>query len=212
MKRLILVGFICAAVLAGARADEEKFTSSVSPEDLAAAGLAGLTPAQSARLNALVEAYKSGALAAARRAANEALAAKQAAEAQAARAEAKADAARAEALKADAARAQAAQAESARPAPAAGFLTKAKDLFKPGPAAEAAVVESSIPGKFRGWDPHQVFTLANGQRYQVADNVSYYSPAVENPRVQVLPATLAGYWLRFPDTGAQVRVNLIGDK
>src|SRR5476649_654950 len=104
MKRLIVAAMIFATLFRVARADEGKFTSTISPEDLAAIGLAGLTPAQLARLNALVEDYKSGALATARRAADDALAAKQAAEAQAARSEAKAVAARADAAKAEAAR------------------------------------------------------------------------------------------------------------
>ena len=231
MKWLIVAGLMLA-VLRFAGAAEENFTSSVSPDDLTATGLAGLTPAQLARLNALVDAYKSGALANARRAAVEALAAKQAAEAQAARAEMKAevvrqDAARAEtarietakaeAVKADAARAEAAKAEAAkaekaRAMPAPGAPLPKKGLLKPTTQAETLAVESSIPGKFRGWEPRQVFTLANGQRWQVANTESYYTPVIENPKVQIVPAAIAGYWLRFPDLGTQVRATLLGDK
>jgi len=217
MKRLIVAAMIFATLLRVARADEGKFTSTISPEDLAATGLAGLTPAQLARLNALVEDYKSGALATARRATDDALAAKQAAEVQTARAEAQAAAARADAMKAETARAEAAKAEAARAdaaksAQAAGILARAKSLLKPRtPAAEVAAIESSLPGKFRGWAPHQVFVLANGQRWQETNGESYYSPAVENPKVLIVPAAIAGFWLRFPDLDVQVRVALLGD-
>jgi len=213
MKRLILGGLVFAALFGAARAQDGKFSSSLSPEELAAAGIAGLTPAQYARLNSLVDAYKSGALVSARRAADEALAAKQAAEAQAARAEAVAATARAEAAKAESARAAAVKPEPASHAPHEGMLARARSLLKSsGKSAEAEKIESTLPGKFRGWESRQVFTLANGQRYRVADNQSYYCPAIENPRVQVLPGTFAGFWLRFPDLGTEVRVEFIGDK
>jgi hypothetical protein len=213
MKRSIFGGMIFAVLLGLVRADEGKFSSSLSPDELAAAGLAGLTPAQLTRLNSLVEAYKSGALATARRAADEALAAKQAAEAQAARSEAVAAAARADAAKAEAARAAAVRTDSAKPDPSSSILAKARSLLKSSSGkVEVAAIESSLPGKFRGWEPRQVFTLANGQRYQVAENQSYYSPALDSPRVQVVPATFAGFWLRFPDLDAQVRVEFVGDK
>jgi hypothetical protein len=216
MKRLIMLGLIFAALLRGVRADEGKFTASITPEDLAAAGLAGLTPAQLARLNALVDAYKSGDLATARRAADEALAAKQAAEAQTVRAEAMAEAARVEAAKADAARveivkAEAVRAEAAKSAPAGGVIARARSLLKAKASSETVALESSIPGKFHGWEPRQVFVLADGQRVQVANQDNYFTRTVENPKVQLVPAAMAGYWLRFPDLDAQVRVNLLGD-
>jgi len=73
-------------------------------------------------------------------------------------------------------------------------------------------METTIPGKFHGWEASHVFVLANGQRCQVANKDSYFSPTVENVRVQLVPASMAGYWLRFPDLDTQVRVNLIGEK
>jgi hypothetical protein len=201
MKRIIVAGLIVASLLGVAHAAEEKFTSIVSPQDFAAAGLAGLTPEQLARLNTLVENYKSGALAAARRAADDALAAKQAAEARAVASEAKAEAARADATKA-----QAATAEATKSASTPGILAKAKVMLMPGTQVEIASIDSTIAGKFHGWEPGQIFTLANGQRWQVANKDHYYSPVVENPKVQVTPAALGGYWLLFPDLDIQVRV------
>src|SRR6267378_2723921 len=67
----------------------------------------------------------------------------------AARAEANAEAARAETVKS--------KKESQ------SLLAKAKAAIMPGKSVRAEMVESTIPGKFRGWEPHQTFILANGQ-------------------------------------------------
>ena len=207
MKRLMVGAVFFAALCHGVRAEEEKFTKSVPADEMVASGLASLTPAQLARVDALVEAYKSGALAAARRATDEALAAKREAEALAARREAEANTARLEAARAT---------EAAKPVatttPSDGVVAKAKRLLKPTPHEAEPAVESTIPGKFSGWEPRQIFVLANGQQVQIANRESYYSPVIENPRVQVVPAAMAGYWLRFPDLGTQVRVNVLSDK
>ena len=64
---MIWAGLIGVAVLAGTVRAEEKFSQAVRPEEFAAAGLAKLTAEERSRLDALVEAYKTGALAAARR-------------------------------------------------------------------------------------------------------------------------------------------------
>jgi hypothetical protein len=201
MKRLVLAVWLIGALLCHAEAEEVEFTSTLSPADFSAAGLAGLSRDQLARLNTLVENYKSSTVAAARRAAAEALAAKQVAEIEAARSE----------KKAEAARTAAAKAETSQPTSQEGFLARAKGLLKSGDKPPVAAVESSISGKFQGWEPRQIFVLANGQRWQVAGSDSYYSPVIENPKVQIVPGAIAGYWLRFPGLGAEVRVNFLGD-
>ena len=212
MKRCIVIGLILACWLRAAPAEVEPFTSTLSQADLAAVGLAGLTPAQRARLNALVEDYKRGTITSARHAAAEALAAQQAAEAQTARADKRAEAARLEAVKAEARRVDAVKIETNKSADGSSNLTKAKESLKPAASSENLAIESSILGSFRGWEPRQVFTLANGQHWQVANRESYYSPVVENPKVVIVPAAIAGYWMRFPTLGAEVRVNLVSEK
>jgi hypothetical protein len=198
MKRLFVAGMVFAALLTRVMAAEEKFSSTVAPEELAATGLAGLTPAQLARIDALVDAYKSGALATARRAADEALVAKQVAEAKAARAEAKVEATK---------------TEAAKSVVATGLLARTVGLLTPsGKKAEVEPIESSLVGSFEGWGPRLIFTLANGQRWQVANNESYYTSLRQNPRVQIVPASFGGFWLRFPDLGAEVRVIYLGEK
>ncbi len=176
-----------AAFLAGARAAQPKFTDTLRPEDLAATGLAEATPAQLARLDALVDEYKRGLRLPVRRPAADPVA--------------------------EAAPARPPVEHSSVPPKSGGLLAKAKGILKPAPTAkvEDIVADSSIVGTFGGWRPQQIFTLANGQRWRVSSNESYYTPAVENPRVQVVPAAIAGYWLRFPDLGTQVRVNFVGE-
>ena len=212
MKRCIIIGLVLACWLRAAPAEGENFTATLSPADLAALGLAGLTPAQRARLNALVEDYKRGTVTSARRAAADALAAQQAAEAQTARAEKKAEAARLDAAKAEARRVEATKVETGKSTDGSSILTKARGLLKPAEAVETVMIESSIPGTFRGWESRQIFTLANGRRVQVENNQRYYSPAVDNPKVVIVPAAIAGYWMRFPTLGAEVRVNLVSEK
>lgn len=183
-------------------APEEKFSESMSPGDFAAAGLSRLSPEELGRLNSLVEAYKSGSLAAARRAAEEAQLARRLAEEKAVRSEAEAQAARQATAQAEAAKASKADK---------GFLAKAKVRLLPGTRVEYAMIESTIPGKFRGWEGRAIFLLANGQRWQEANGGSYYVRAIENPKVQITPAVLGGYWMYFPDLDTQVRVKLVGE-
>jgi hypothetical protein len=192
MNRLLAAGCLFFALFGRAVAAEGSFSSTVSPEELAATGLAGLTPAQLARIDALVDAYRSGSLAVARRTADEAVAAKRVAEA----------------------RLAAANAEAAKSASLPNSMGGTKELPKTaGPKKSGGEpIESSLMGNFEGWGPRQIFTLANGQRWQVANNESYYSSPKINPRVLIVPAAFAGYWLRFPDLGAEVRVVLLGDR
>lgn len=137
MKRLILAGLIGVAALMAKAQAQEKFSQAVRPEEFAAAGLAKLSPDERARLDALVESYKTGALAAARREAEAAAAARVAAEARATKAERAAEEAKAEAK-------QTKKAE-------AGFLAKAKVMLTPGTEVEYLAVESRIEGSFTGW-------------------------------------------------------------
>ena len=72
------------------RAAEATFSGSLRADEFASAGLEKLTPAERARLDALIRSYQQGTLEAVRREAAAAQVAKQAAEARAARAEAEA--------------------------------------------------------------------------------------------------------------------------
>lgn len=198
MKRILIACGMFAAVAGSGRADEKKFSQSVSPEDFTAAGLDRLSPAEISRLDALITAYKNGAVATVRRSADEALAAKQAALVAKQAAEAEAKAAKDEVVEYKKTN--------------LGFFSKAKILLMPGTKVEYAVIKSTIPGKFRGWDGRPIFLLANGQRWQVANGGNYYTPAKDDIEVEITQSSLGGYWMRFPALNAQVRVKLLPDK
>ncbi len=191
MKWLLVSGLVIGSLAHLVRADDKKFSQSMTPEDFAAAGLNQLTPAQVSRLDALATAFKNGAVASIRQSADEALAAKRAAEAET-------KAAKAEVLEFK--------------KTSLGFFSKAKIILMPGTKIEYAVVKSTIPGKFQGWEGHANFHLANGQDWQVANADNYYTPTRENIEVEITQSALGGYWMRFPDLDTEVRVRLLADK
>ena len=172
-------------------ADEGGFSHSISRGDFESVGLNQLTPAQLKHLDELIAAYKSPDVAAARRQTEEAIAARKAAEAET------------KAVKSEV-------AESKKNSQ--GFLAKAKVLLVPGTKIEYAVIKSTVAGKFEGWDGHTVFTLVNGQRWQVINRGDrYFTPPMDNVEVQVSSSAFGGYMMDFPGLNVQVRVRLLSD-
>jgi hypothetical protein len=171
--------------LAQLEAAEKSFTSTLPPEEAAAAGLGSLTPEQIARLNALVENYKNGAVAAV--------------------------APTAPPVRPVSPAARSAKASEPKPVPSGGLMAQIRGWAKRSAGEPPPVVESTIEGKFRGWEPKQVFVLANGEHWRLANPESYYTPAVDSPRVFIVPATTGGYWMQFPDLKIQVRVQPLLD-
>lgn len=184
MKPWLVLGLLGLAA-AGLRA-EESFSRAITPEDFAAAELNKLSPAALARLDGLVQAYRSGAIAMVR-----------------AEAEAKAAAVSAR-ESAVAAREKELAAEPKAESP--GFFKKAKVMLTPGTKVEYGEIESRIVGNFTGWEGGTVFTLENGQRWRLSNGGSYYSKAVPGPKVKIYPAALGGFWLQVEDIGPRVRV------
>ena len=171
MNRRSTVAIIGMALASCAFADPDRFSQIVKPDDFAAAGLSKLSPDELARLDQLVEYYKSAAL--------------------------------------DAARAQAAAEKKAS---GGGILARAKVLTTPGTKVEHQSVESRMVGKIRGWDAHTVFTLENGQRWEVSDYSRYFNGgAVSNPKVTLTPVgTWGGFKMAIEGVG-EMRVRLVGD-
>jgi hypothetical protein len=193
-----------------ALADPDQFSQVVKPADFAAAGLSKLSPEELARLDQLVEAYKSGALEAARQQAAAASAAQAAAEARATQAEAAAKTAQAAAAKAkdDAA----AQAAAEKKASGGGLLSKAIVMITPGTKVVYKPVESRIIGGVSGWNAHTIFTLENGQEWQVCDYSHYFNGApIDNPKVKLIPAGVLGGFRMEIDGIGEMRVRLIKD-
>ncbi|MDB6127076.1 MAG: hypothetical protein JWM35_972 [Verrucomicrobia bacterium] len=162
---------------------EESFSKAIRPEDFRAAELDKLSPEALARLDGLVQAYKSGAVAMAR-------------------AEAEERAAAAERM----AREQQREQEKAAKASTPGFFAKAKVMLTPGTDVEYADIESRIAGDFQGWDGHTIFTLENGQHWKVANGGGYYSPTIANPKVKISAAALGGFWLKVEGVNQRVKV------
>jgi hypothetical protein len=194
MKRLLWLGVFAAGAVA-LPAAEEAFSKTVRGEEFSAAGLGKLSPAELARLDTLVRDYKSGALLAARREAEAAAQARAAAEVRASQAEARAE--------------SVAREKKNEP----GLLTKAKVLLTPGTKVEYEVTESRIVGEFRGWESRTIFTLENGTRWKILNGGSYYTPAVQGPKVTVTPAGFGGgFWLDIEGVNQRVRVAPFGAK
>ena len=201
MKKILVVALLSAGLLPGA---EESFSKTVRAGDFSAAGLAKLTPAELAQLDALVRDYKSGALIAARREAEAAEGARVAAEAKAAKAAAEAQTAR---VAADTRVAKLeASAAAAEKKSEGGLLEKARALLPAGTPVEYAAIESRIVGDFTGWRGKSVFLLENGQRWQMANAGNYYSPTLKNPAVKITPAALGAYWMMIEGVNQRVKV------
>jgi hypothetical protein len=192
MKRWVPLSGVVLALMTWAAAAED-FSHAVRPEDFTAAGLSKLSPEELARLDALVRDYKSGSLAAAQKEAERAATARASAEARAAQAEAEAKAAKTAA-------AEQKQAD-------AGRLAKIKQMLTPQAAVAIEPVESRIAGKFTGWEGRAIFTLENGEHWQVANSgTSYYTPAIMNPKVKITPAALGAFWMTIEEIDQRVKV------
>jgi len=172
-------------------ADGERFSQSITPEDFAAAGLNRLSPAELSRLDALIAAQKNTANASSRRSTVQTPVPKKSTETES---------------KATSAEARTPQKDDRAVAP------KTSVVVMPGTKIEYAVIRSTIPGEFHGWDDRTVFVLANGQYWQVANGGRYYSPTKQDVEVEITPSALGGFWMSFPALKAQVRVRLLADK
>lgn len=65
-------------------------------------------------------------------------------------------------------------AAATAPARAAASVKAAEQSFGLPEKSVVDAIESTIPGKFEGWEPNQQFTLANGQVWRIADGSSAY--------------------------------------
>ncbi len=225
MKRWIFSGLMAVMALVVSARAQDKFSQTVRPEDFAAAGLAKLTPEERARLDVLIDAFKRGTtvpaddmaekLATAQRATAAAAAARVAAEERANKAERVAEEAKAEtvAVAKVAATKEAASKEKAvkEKAEGGGFFAKAKVLLKPGTEVEYEKVETRLMGDFRGWRDGTVFTLENGQRWQVQGG-SYSTPPEPGPRkVVIVPGLIGAFFLEIEGVRQKPKVKFIGN-
>lgn len=69
------------------------------------------------------------------------------------------------------------------------------------------IVINRIAGNFKGWGPHTVLTLQNGQQWRVIDNSQLITgKTLENPEVTIKPALMDSWLLMVKGYSASARV------
>jgi hypothetical protein len=71
---------------------------------------------------------------------------------------------------------------------------------------EPASIRSSVAGRFDGWSPGTVFTLANGQAWKVTDDTDAVLPVMQNPKVEITRGMLGAYFLQVEGHTNSARV------
>lgn len=184
MKKLLtLIGVLALAVVARAAGD---FTKTLTATELAATGLAKLSPEELAQLKAVVERYKMGEVAVVQQQAATKLAV---AEAKVKEAEGKA--------------ASAAPEDKAKPGWLRALITLQRTGDKPD---KADSFETRIAGKFDGWGGRTTFRLENGQVWQQTSGGEYIGDETLAPKVKIYPGALGTYWMEVDGVNPRVRV------
>jgi len=71
---------------------------------------------------------------------------------------------------------------------------------------EPASIRSSVVGRFEGWGPGTVFTLANGQVWKVTDDTDAVLPIMQNPNVEITRGLIGAYFLQVDGHTNSARV------
>ena len=191
MKRLARAIVLLAALAAFAHAADEPapFSRTLSPADRERLGLAALTPAQLAQLDAAVAAYARG----------EKTVAVQQAVAQATRA---ADEKVAQVEK----KAAATAVEEYKKKQEPGVVARTLEVFKRKQAEEQKQrFTAKVVGEFRGWSGGTYFPLADGQVWRQAGTETYELPPVQNAEVEIYQSG-NGYWrMKYADAWITVK-------
>jgi hypothetical protein len=95
----------------------------------------------------------------------------------------------------------AAPAQSQSPASRFGFEQRTQP-------DEPPTLESYIPGKFEGWGPKSVITLANGQAWQVIDDSARFAN-LQNPKVTLRRGMLGSFFLDIAGVNPSPRVRRV---
>jgi hypothetical protein len=204
MRKLLLLGVCLLAGIAHA----EDFTAIMTAEDRAASGIDRLTPAELARLKAVVERYKSGEVAVIRQEAEQQVATvKQEAEQKVATVKQEAE------QKIAVAEAKVQQAETARPAaekPAdkkPSWFGALVTLQKAGDKADNNdILEGRLAGKLKSFSGTRSFTLQDGQVWKMIEGGSYHGPELDSPVVRIMPGFMGTFWLQIREAPLRVKV------
>lgn len=107
-----------------------------------------------------------------------------------------------------------AQAKAPKPPDAAkaapSTATSSADFGLPAtvPAAKIDKINSSIPGRFVGWQSNSRITLANGQVWQVIDDSRGFCEC-DNPKVEITRGSFGTFFLEIEGKGNAPRVKRI---
>jgi hypothetical protein len=204
MKKLLLLGLFVLAGMARA----EDFTAIMTPEDRAATGIDRLTPAELARLKAVVERYKSGEVAVVRQQAEQKVATvKEEAEQKVATVKQEAE------QKIAVAEAKVQQVEAQRPAadkPAdkkPGWFSALVTLQKAGEKSDKNdILEGRLKGTLKSFRGTRSFELQDGQVWKMIEGDSYHGPELDSPAVRIMPGFMGTFWLQIREAALRVKV------
>jgi hypothetical protein len=96
--------------------------------------------------------------------------------------------------------------QAAPPAPSPGQHFGLRPAVKKQKDSEPAAIHSSVVGRFDGWGPGTVFTLANGQAWKVTDDTDAVLPIMQNPKVEITRGLLGAYFLQVEGHANSARV------
>jgi hypothetical protein len=71
---------------------------------------------------------------------------------------------------------------------------------------EPESIRSTVLGRFDGWAPGAIITLANGQAWKVTDDTDAVLPIMQNPPVQITRGLLGAYFLQVEGHTNSARV------
>lgn len=209
MKMCVAICGMLAFVAIGKA--ETGFLKTLPAEDYSSAGLSKLSPDELARLESLVQRYKSGEVAQAREQVEAKATASQeesqrkieAAEKKAKDAQARADEV-AQRIKTGEASKSVSGAKK-QPGWFTALITLNHASQKP---EKEEPLESRLAGDFRGWNSNTVFKLEDGTQWilQNKSEAYIYSPTLHGPKVKISPAAIRGFWLEIDGVNLRVRV------
>lgn len=78
-----------------------------------------------------------------------------------------------------------------------------------GDSPDRTEFSSRISGEFSGWGPNSVFTLDNGQQWQVTDGSEFSIPPRSNPQVTIEPMMMGSWMLKVEGYNRGARVTRI---
>jgi hypothetical protein len=71
---------------------------------------------------------------------------------------------------------------------------------------EPASIRSSVVGRFEGWAPGTIFTLANSQVWKVTDDTDAVLPIMQYPKVEITRGLMGAYFLQVDGHTNSARV------